>query len=105
MSRNIDNILDFTGATYRQLCHWVDRAWLHPIERGRTGVPRQWTPGELDVARHMAQLVAAGITPEAAHYAARHGGLLPGDRFRVDYTDDADHVAASHGEEVRRESA
>jgi hypothetical protein len=35
------------------------------------GHPRTWPPGELAVAERMARAVRAGLTPYAAHRAAR----------------------------------
>ena len=67
-----------TGATYRMLDHWVRRNYLHPDHAGGTGHPRTWPAEEIRVARRMVELVAAGLTVEAAHHAARNHGLLPG---------------------------
>ena len=83
------NLHDFTriGITYRQLDHWTNRGWLHAEDRpsATSGVPRTWPAGELEVAHRMAVLINAGVTPEAAHHAARHDGELPGGAIRVQW--------------------
>lgn len=67
-------------ATYRQIDYWVRRGWLRPIGAAApgSGVPRVFPPEELAVADRMARLVRAGLTPEAAHRAARGQPLAPG---------------------------
>lgn len=64
------------GITYRQLDHWSRMGYLRPVrlERGKgggTGSPRVWPPGELQVARLMGRLTAAGIQPSLAAVVAR----------------------------------
>ena len=66
------------GVTYRQLDHWARRGYLNPgrEERGRfrsSGCARIWTAGELRVARSMARLVSAGLSPEVAAAVSRNG--------------------------------
>lgn len=63
------------GVSYRQIDHWVRRGWLRPDQPiPGSGNPREWTNEELDVARRMAALVNAGISPAVAADAARKGG-------------------------------
>ncbi len=83
---DLDRVLAVTGATYRQLDHWSRRGWLRPDGGGRgSGRPREWSRTEVEVATTMVRLVAAGITPEAAHRAARGDGVLaPGVRVLVE---------------------
>ena len=69
------------GITYRQLDHWVRLGLLRPLHLGGSGNPREWTRAELDVAKAMGRLVAAGLRPEAASRVARSGGrceIAPG---------------------------
>lgn len=76
--------LSITGATYRQLDYWMRIGLLHPNNpRGGTGYQRTWPDGELEVARLMVQFIQAGLTVHAAHHAARHGGQLLVDGYRV----------------------
>jgi DNA-binding transcriptional MerR regulator len=81
------------GITYRQLDHWVRRGYLRPEHVGKnrygssSGYSRYWTREELDVARVMGRLTAAGLTPTAAHRIARSGEpraeLAPGIQIEV----------------------
>lgn len=74
--------------TYRQLDHWTRRGWLHPrrvpvpvgAPTDGPGVPRLWPPREAQVARIMAALVRAGLTPAAAAAGARAAVLDPDGR-------------------------
>jgi hypothetical protein len=59
------------GVTYRQLDYWTRRGYLNPGGNPGYGHPRTWPPGELAVAERMARAVRAGLTPYAAHRAAR----------------------------------
>lgn len=62
------------GITYRKLDWWVRLGYLHPLHLGGSGNTREWTRAELDVARIMGRLVAAGLKPEAACRVARSPG-------------------------------
>lgn len=74
---SVAQILDYTGVTYRQLDHWVRRGFLRPARAlPGSGVTRLWSSAELKVARRMALLVDAGLTPETAERAARNGGVI-----------------------------
>lgn len=76
--------LHVDGVTYRQLDYWVRKGWVHPDPRphAASGVTRTWPADEVRVARVMGRLVAAGLSPDAAHTAARAPGataeLAPG---------------------------
>lgn len=76
------SLIDLSGAgvaTYRQLDYWTRVGYLHPTDQSPgSGVPRVWPDDELLVAATMARLVAAGLTPEAAHRVARGHDLAPG---------------------------
>jgi DNA-binding transcriptional MerR regulator len=62
------------GITYRQCDHWVRLGLLKPLHVGGSGSSREWTHAELDVARVMGRLVAAGLKPEPASRVARSPG-------------------------------
>lgn len=64
------------GITYRQLDYWSRLGHLRPVrmERGKgegSGSPRVWPSAELQVARLMGRLTAAGIQPSLAAVVAR----------------------------------
>jgi DNA-binding transcriptional MerR regulator len=65
------------GITYRQLDYWVRRGWVRPEEPlPGQGRPREWPAAELNIARQMGLLIAAGFNAEAAHQVARDGRAL-----------------------------
>ena len=72
-------VTEYTGLTYRQLDYATRRGLLRPghVQRkkrkGGSGSPRLWTAAELEVARTMGRLTAAGLTLDAAHRIARSG--------------------------------
>lgn len=73
-----------TGATYRQLDHWIRRGWLTVDHTGGTGNRREWSSHEITIAALMVRLVNAGLRPEAAARVARGDPLLaPGVRVEV----------------------
>ena len=60
------------GMTYRQLDHWTRRGYLRADEpTPGSGHRRTWPPREVEVARTMARLVAAGMSPRQASEVAR----------------------------------
>lgn len=66
-----------TGMTYRQLDYWTRQGYLHcDNPTPGSGTRRTWPAEQLAVASVMAVLVAAGLTVEAAHHAARNDGWL-----------------------------
>ena len=82
-----DSTPEELGITYRQLDHWSRLGYLEPERewRGRARGPgsmRQWPPGELEIARRMGRLTAAGIPPSLAASFARdswpRGEIAPG---------------------------
>lgn len=74
-----------SGATFRMLDYWVRQGYLHPVGGVGTGNSRDFGGDEIRVAKVMARLVSAGVSPEAAHRAARSGGeLASGVRVDVD---------------------
>lgn len=65
------------GLTYRQINYWAKRDWLRADDvRPGSGRARTYPASELEVAATMRRLTAAGVTPEAAHRAARSDGWL-----------------------------
>jgi len=72
-------VTEYTGLTYRQIDYATRRGLLKPghVQRrkrkGGSGSPRLWTAAELEVARTMGRLTAAGLTLDAAHRIARSG--------------------------------
>ena len=62
------------GISYRRLDYWTRAGYLRPANSGLgSGVWRQWSEHELNVARAMARLVTAGLTvPVAARCARAH---------------------------------
>ena len=71
-------VTEYTGLTYRQIDYAVKAGYLRPGRqwRGRkwgSGSPRIWPTAELEVARTMGRLTAAGLTLDAAHRIARSG--------------------------------
>lgn len=76
---------DALGITYRQLDYWTRIGLLHPGRRDParhgSGTARTWTAAELEVARAMGKLTAAGLPPRAAEQVARAGSpceIAPG---------------------------
>jgi DNA-binding transcriptional MerR regulator len=59
------------GISYRQLDNWVRLGLLRPLHVGGSGVNREWTRAELEVARLMGHLVRAGMRPALAERLAR----------------------------------
>jgi hypothetical protein len=76
---------DTLGITYRQLDYWCRIGLLHPgrqiPDHQGSGSARTWTATELEVARAMGKLTAAGLPPRAAERVARAGSpceIAPG---------------------------
>ncbi len=62
------------GITYRQLDYWVRCGYLRPANGfSGSGRDREWSLTELEIARRMGRLVAAGISVEKAAAFARDG--------------------------------
>ena len=72
-------VTEYTGLTYRRLDYAVRHGLLKPgrVKRkkgnGGSGAPRIWPAAELEVARTMGRLTAAGLTLDTAHRIARSG--------------------------------
>ncbi len=82
---NTQTLCDVSGATFRQVDHWCRKGYLKPVGGVGTGYSRDFPGDEVRVAKIMARLVSAGVSPEAAHRAARGDGeLAPGVRVDVD---------------------
>lgn len=71
---SLHNAVRETGMTYRQIDYAVRLGLLKPLHVGGSGTSREWTRAELDVARIMGRLVAAGMKPEPASRVARSPG-------------------------------
>ena len=83
-------VVEATGATYRKIDYWCRIGCLHPVQYfPGSGSLRTWPPEEVEVARRMVELTAAGLTVEAAHHAARNDGRLPGGALRVVPTEES----------------
>jgi DNA-binding transcriptional MerR regulator len=76
-----------TGVTYRRLDYWTRRGYLHPDHRGGTGYDRIWPPEEIEIARRIDRLAAAGLPLAwSAEFARDHwpnGELAEGIRVTV----------------------
>lgn len=78
-------LAEIPDLTYRRLDHWCSKGWLRPDHRGGTGYARTFTGDEVQVARIMVRLIAAGLTPSAAARIARgETEIAPGIRVLVD---------------------
>lgn len=69
-SRPYVELVGTFGVTYRQLDHWARCGYIH-VPRDGSGNLRYIDPDEEDVARMMCRLVDVGLSPLAAHKAAR----------------------------------
>ena len=74
-------IAQIAGISYRQLDFWVRRGYLRPVHVGGSGTYRQWPDEEVRVAKEMARLVVAGVSPALAARVAR--GEAPDIRIEV----------------------
>lgn len=71
------------GITYRQLDHWQRKGYLRPVNGfSGSGRDREWPLAEVEIARRMGRLVAAGLSVEQAARFARdtwpRGEIAPG---------------------------
>ena len=64
-------VVDQSGASIRQLNHWIKKGWLEPKEYGGSGTQREWSKKELDVANLMARMLRAGLDVKRAAKVAR----------------------------------
>lgn len=69
-NRDVDYRL---GISYQVLQAWVMAGYLHPIHEGTSGAPRTWPASELEIARTMGRLNAAGLSVKLAAQIARSG--------------------------------
>ena len=69
------------GVTFRRLDYWSRLGLLRPAQ-GAGWARRLWSPAEVEIARRMGVLTAAGLTPAAAGAFARDawpaGEIAPG---------------------------
>lgn len=80
---DLDTVLRRTGLTYRQLDHWATKGYLQPEGGEGSGRVRYWPEREVQVAAAMKRYVDAGLTPKAAHEAARNDGVVGGYRVEL----------------------
>lgn len=76
-------LAEAAGISYRQLDNWVRLGHLRPVDpEPGTGSPREWPEPELEIARRMGRLTAAGLPLAFAARMARDtwpaGELAPG---------------------------
>src|SRR5215467_1780851 len=75
------------GISPRQISYWTEQGWLHPEGDGGSGNWWSWPDAEVEVARRMGVLTAAGLPPEWSAGFARdgwpEGELAPGITVRV----------------------
>jgi len=78
--------VEIVGVTYRQLDWWVSKGYLRPLNPSPgQGVAREFPEDEIQVARTMGRLVAAGIPPHIAVKVARgNAEIAPGVRVVVE---------------------
>ena len=76
------------AVTYRNLDYWTRLGYLRPEHEGGTGNSRKWPEGELEIARRMGRLTAAGLPLAFAAAMARdtwpEGRLAPDITVTVD---------------------
>jgi hypothetical protein len=72
-SLTTDEVAAEAGATYRQIDMWCRQGYLRPDGGLGTGYARRWPRDEVEVARRMARLVAADLSPSKAADFARNG--------------------------------
>lgn len=63
-------VMELSGATYRQLDHWTRKGWVKPTGQG-TGNDRDWSWQEKHVAKLMIRLINGGFQPATAADIAR----------------------------------
>lgn len=82
-----DEVAAQSGASYRQIDLWSRQGHLRPEGGLGTGYARRWPPDEVEVARRMARLVAAGLplawSAEFARGGWPAGELADGIELRV----------------------
>ncbi len=70
---SLEHVVRVSGATARQLDHWVRTGYLRPEGPGGTGNNFHWPAVEVRAAILMKRLVEVGLTPAGAARAARDG--------------------------------
>jgi MerR HTH family regulatory protein len=65
------DLCEAAGISYRQCDFWVRRGYLKPYGGVGTGSVRDFPQSEVFVARHMAELLRAGVRLVTAHDIAR----------------------------------
>lgn len=67
-------LADAAGVTYKQVTHWTRRGWLKPADpTPGSGIPCDYPPEEVAVAKRMANLIDWGFRPDMAAALARLG--------------------------------
>jgi hypothetical protein len=79
----VDDLCEMAGITLRQADHWTRKGWIVADNAGcGTGHWRQWGADEVEIARIMGRMTAAGVSANRAAAAARNDGrLAPGVRI------------------------
>ena len=72
-ARNSPLAAEAAGITYKQLDHWTRLGHLRPERDWGTGYARIWTDAEVEVARRMGRLTAAGLPLGWSAQFARNG--------------------------------
>jgi len=68
---NTAQVMERSGASYRQLDYWTRRGLLRPEQRPGSGYSRDWSDAECRIARLMVVLTGVGLEPGPAAEAAR----------------------------------
>jgi hypothetical protein len=88
-------VVEMTGATFRQLDHWSRRGYVRPLNpTSGSGVQRQWSPLDIRVARALLSVSKLGTKSElifrAASAAIYRAGDKPNARWLMVYCDGDD---------------
>lgn len=69
---NLAQMIEFSGATRRQIDHWTRLGYLRTdLAAEGQGTRRVWSDGEDVVARVLLRLTAAGVNADVAERVAR----------------------------------
>jgi hypothetical protein len=80
-----DDLVEQSGATYRQVDYWTRTGHLRAINTGFGSGSRRWWPGyEVLVCSRMKALSDAGLLLAAAETLARTGALVLANSVRIE---------------------
>lgn len=72
-----EQVVELSGATYRQIHYWVRLGYLRPENTGRgSGHPFSWPEEEISVAARIVRLLELGFLLDAAVLLAREPSEL-----------------------------